>query len=543
MTKRSLSYILLGLIFLIYSITFIKSYQLNLNGYITYPLFDDGMISLEYGRNLSINGQFFSGNQTDPTIGFTSYLWVILLFFTTKLGSVFGVTAYQLPYLVIALNILILQSALFLTSRLLKNSNLENFRIDCFIFICISLSSASILFWTLRGMEVPLAILMVAIFSNLAVMAKEKNNNLSTTILFAIASFIVFFARPDQSLMVISVALLLFLYQKYLQSLTILIFLALGYATYRSLNNYLFGQSASNSYFLKVTETTVISRLEQWSYGLLMQLQHHWAYLVVFGIITFILLSKIKEKNYHFFLAEKFKKSFLIQLLSIIVFVKLITWAYIGGDGWEQIPFLNRFLTSILPVCIILIILIFKEIFIQRKIIFIFTLFLMLNTSYAIKIIGYDSYNDKKYSYIGYKIGKEFGDKVTILNYWYGQPSYYSSLFGAKSIDGLGKIDPIVAKSQPKLKFWPGHDRWNHDHSIGILKPDLIIGMPCPKSHDLKFDCNAVWDEITKFYGYQPHTAPEGFTVFTSPNSKIIDLNNKINLLNLVISNNLLKIN
>jgi hypothetical protein len=111
-----------------------------------------------------------------------------------------------------------------------------------------------------------------------------------------------------------------------------------------------------------------------------------------------------------------------------------------------------------------------------------------------------------------------FGNSAVTMHYWYGLPSYYSSINQGRSIDGLGKIDPVVTHSHPMLSFKPGHDRWNHAHSIGELKPDLIVNMPCPSPHDLEFNCSTVWDEITVKYGYKPHTASDrSLTLFVSP--------------------------
>jgi hypothetical protein len=52
-----------------------------------------------------------------------------------------------------------------------------------------------------------------------------------------------------------------------------------------------------------------------------------------------------------------------------------------------------------------------------------------------------------------------------------GQISYYSN---RRSIDLLGKSDPVIAKGPPATSFRPGHNKWNYDYSIMTLHPDLI---------------------------------------------------------------------
>ena len=52
-----------------------------------------------------------------------------------------------------------------------------------------------------------------------------------------------------------------------------------------------------------------------------------------------------------------------------------------------------------------------------------------------------------------------------------GQIPYLSE---RRSIDLLGLNDPVVARGPRSTAFYPGHDKWNYDYSIGKLQPDLI---------------------------------------------------------------------
>lgn len=232
------------------------------------------MISLEYGRNFALTGQFFSGMQAEQTIGFTSYLWVLFLAVISKLGF----SALKLPYAVVILNVTILMVALFFTARLFNGNNQsERCRL---IFLGLLLSSPAVLFWTLRGMEVPLAILMLAIFLNLAIYAKEENQGIRILIFCGLASMATPFARPDQAPIVITIAVLLAVHHKYKSSAVMLSGLAIGQYSYSILNKAIFGQAVSNSYFLKVTGTSLTTRLERWNYALQDQLQHHWLWWI-----------------------------------------------------------------------------------------------------------------------------------------------------------------------------------------------------------------------------------------------------------------------
>lgn len=68
-------------------------------------------------------------------------------------------------------------------------------------------------------------------------------------------------------------------------------------------------------------------------------------------------------------------------------------------------------------------------------------------------------------------------DDATVAVAWGGAPPYYS---GRTSIDLLGKSDAVVARGSPHLgiPLYPGHNKWDYDHSIGNLRPDLIAQLP-----------------------------------------------------------------
>ena len=52
-----------------------------------------------------------------------------------------------------------------------------------------------------------------------------------------------------------------------------------------------------------------------------------------------------------------------------------------------------------------------------------------------------------------------------------GQIPYYSQ---RSSIDLLGLNDPVIARGPRRTSFYPGHDKWNYEYSIGQQLPDLI---------------------------------------------------------------------
>ncbi len=55
---------------------------------------------------------------------------------------------------------------------------------------------------------------------------------------------------------------------------------------------------------------------------------------------------------------------------------------------------------------------------------------------------------------------------------WAGVPAYYSH---RTMLDLLGKNDTFIATSTPHGDFFPGHNKWDYDYSIGKLQPDVIF--------------------------------------------------------------------
>jgi hypothetical protein len=59
---------------------------------------------------------------------------------------------------------------------------------------------------------------------------------------------------------------------------------------------------------------------------------------------------------------------------------------------------------------------------------------------------------------------------------WAGSTPYFGE---RTAIDLLGKSDPIIARRPPAIpEFVPGHNKWDLEYSIGLLKPDLACNLP-----------------------------------------------------------------
>ncbi len=73
----------------------------------------------------------------------------------------------------------------------------------------------------------------------------------------------------------------------------------------------------------------------------------------------------------------------------------------------------------------------------------------------------------------GLVLGEITRPGASIAVIWAGAPIYYAQRDG---IDLLGKMDPVIAHGphHPGVPMYPGHDKFDFDHSIGVLRPDVI---------------------------------------------------------------------
>lgn len=81
---------------------------------------------------------------------------------------------------------------------------------------------------------------------------------------------------------------------------------------------------------------------------------------------------------------------------------------------------------------------------------------------------------------------------------WAGTVPYFSRL---RCYDFLGKCDPVVARMQQARDFYPGHNKWSFRHTVGELRPSLIVQTPHNTKADIDYmlSLNYRWMQNTIF--------------------------------------------
>jgi hypothetical protein len=221
-----------------------------------------------------------------------------------------------------------------------------------------------------------------------------------------------------------------------------------------------------------------------------------------------------------------------VVVIASAMFLAMAAYAvYIGGDAWEA-EMLNRFYATILPLVPLIIGLSFNTV--RQRITPLFVSFALLVTSIGAGVTVNPFGFSEKHLYIvaivstasaliiflisfiprdglmaaaviaavcaivsAYPVAQQLKNNDLMLTrtnlfvtesvetmrdttetgasigtVWAGVPAYYSH---RTMFDLLGKNDTFIATSAPHGDFFPGHNKWDYDYSIGKLQPDVIF--------------------------------------------------------------------
>jgi hypothetical protein len=275
------------------------------------------------------------------------------------------------------------------------------------------------------------------------------------------------------------------------------------------------GSWLPNTYHLKMDGVSPIDRISR---GIASSAKT----TVLFAIIAVALASQLRSKGMH----QR------VVVLASAMFLAMAAYAvYIGGDAWETEMF-NRFYATILPLVPLIIGLSFNTV--RKRIAPAFISLSVMVTSIGAGITVNPFGFSEKHLYIvaivsivsaliiflisfiprdglmaaaviaavcaivsAYPVAQQLKNNDLMLTrtnlfvtesvetmrdttetgasigtVWAGVPAYYSH---RTMFDLLGKNDTFIATSAPHGDFFPGHNKWDYDYSIGKLQPDVIF--------------------------------------------------------------------
>jgi hypothetical protein len=275
------------------------------------------------------------------------------------------------------------------------------------------------------------------------------------------------------------------------------------------------GSWLPNTYHLKMDGVPPIDRIAR---GLASSAKT----TVLFAIVGVALASQLRSKELH----QR------VVLIASAMFLVMAAYAvYIGGDAWESEMF-NRFYATILPLVPLIIGLSFNTI--RKRITPAFISLAVLVTAIGAGVtVNPFGFSEKHFEIVGvvsiltaliiflvsfiprdglmagavvaavcaivsaYPVAQQQKNNDLLLartnlfvtesvetmrdtteegavigTIWAGVPAYYSH---RTMLDLLGKNDTFIATSAPHGDFFPGHNKWDYEYSIGKLQPDVIF--------------------------------------------------------------------
>jgi len=482
-----------------------------------FTLFDDAMISMDYARTFAQTGRFVWYPGAPRVQGFTNPLWTLWMTIIHQ----FGFEGSTASLLVSLSGILLILGTSWVAYSIVTQALGEH------SIAPAVLASSSICFmyptvyWTLRGMEVGLlAFLTLLLIRGVLHNATNPPSGFSGSILLPAALGI---ATRFDFIVVCMVALLAMTFWAPLHArrrtlINYGAFFIACLAIVSGLQKVYWGSWFPNTYHLKIDGVDLFDRISRGAVS--------GAKALVLVSLLLISVSIVKR------ISQPARR--LVQL-SAAVFLAISAYAvYIGGDAWED-QMLNRFFATGLPLIAIVVATAFGERISRLHIAVLISSVVIASVGYGATVNPFGfSRRDIELALVISVVGSilivtaslvrvqslqfltsaailitvvtavsgiplqrqirndnVLGSRVnvyvteivenlalttkpdaTIATVWAGVPAYYSH---RTMLDLLGKNDTYIARTVPHGAFFPGHNKWDYNYSIGQLQPDVIF--------------------------------------------------------------------
>jgi arabinofuranosyltransferase len=462
-TERKSLYLIL-IIAVIFYLAFIVGTSFVVGNDRFFTLVDDVMISMRYAKHLAQGHGLVWNIGEAPVEGFTNLGWTLYLAF---------LHLFPIPASKISLAVMLTSSAILLAniyvvwqiaSHLLpdsKHAPMLAALVTAFYF--------PLVFWSLRGMEVGLLVLLIDLSILIGYTQKK-------TFLVGVLLALAILVRLDA--VIAAVLVVAYLFAKDKRSAIVhaaaVIVTTIGILW---LQQAYFGSFLPITYYQKVTGFSALDRIR---HGILVFNEfaaRDTLFLLLFSLagIFFYKLQRNRE-----------------ALLLIGIFLAQCAYSiYVGGDYAEpETNAANRFITQGMPALILLFSWITSRILTDLKVGQSQSASTKLKTNPAVPLaLGvllivsgepwfmYTIDNapllkaDIRRVRLGLHIAQNTSPEAVIAVHAAGQVPYYSE---RTTIDLLGLNEPIIATGEAHGEFYPGHNKWDYDYSIGELQPDVI---------------------------------------------------------------------
>jgi len=496
MNFRILRNTLFGLIvlgFLYYAYRYIQASSFFVEGHRYYVLFDDAMISMRYAWNLA-HGNGLVWNPGERVEGFTNPLWVGFM----ALFHLFPIPAEKISLYIQWAGALFLAANLYFVKRITEEFT------DSLIVMLAAVSITAFYgpldTWGLLGMEVSLLALVTSAAVWMTLRTNPERFNPWIYILLAVSTLV----RVDMAvpyLVILGVMLFAqpqFRKQHLLWGLSLLLLFIGG----QTLARYLYyGDVLPNTYYLKLEGFPFSLRILRGLYTLFTLIWYSNWVLCLLPLAIFF-----------------FRRDWKVLLVWLVFLAQVAYSVYVGGDAWEHKGGANRFISTAIPLFFVLFAWVLDEIrktvagkwrspersesgveghgkvasVLSNGAMILIVLFSIGNFNALLS----DWTNIERWllrKRATFVAGNENNIVNAINVEKITRPGASMAVVGAGTtpyllpdryaIDLLGKEDPVIAHGPIRYPMSivdipgmrPGHMKWNYEHSIGELKPDVIV--------------------------------------------------------------------
>ena len=516
-----------------------------------FTLFDDALISLTYARTFADTGELVWFPGADRVEGVTNPLWTLYM----SLIHLLGLSDSQIILVVSVTGLLSVIASGLIAGRLALKIMPGARWVEPASVLAVSVSFPA-LFWSIRGMEVGLQLLLACIL--LLLIARSISSMATSTTALTMILFITVlgvWTRLDFLVIVLAVAAWLLVSTRRRDSGWVLAFVlivagAAAFTLQAAWRWAYYGHFLPNTYYLKVEGHDLVDRVlrGQWTDGKL-------PLLIAVLVLSALVFCTFKNRR---------DRSFLIAGMLLTVSVALVAYStYVGGDAWDELTVPNRYVVPSFAFGAVLF-LTTTALMLSRGVRWYFVVgplaaglpFLVLglrallrgsiqlddsipgvqvaallavtgiavliaiywvllwNVSSsgrdkvpptAVKIVavtlslilsgslswmsvaingGPKVTSDQRYTEYGLVLRDTLLPGTSVAVTFAGAPVYFSRL---NAIDLLGKNDPVIARMQPVLGFKPGHDKFDYEYSIGVLRPDVVMQLFVASEEDYAY--------------------------------------------------------
>lgn len=447
---------------------FIARTSFRADGQPFFTLLDDAMISMRYAQHLA-EGNGLVWNIGEPPIqGFTNPGWVLIMAVIHLL---------RIPQNSISLVVMTISAGTLLANTIVVERICRRImptgRLAPLLAAAVTAFYFPLVFWSLRGMEVGLLVLLVdlALLAALEFKPGARVAAASLGVLLSMALVV----RLDAIVEAVVILGYVFAFKgsghrsAWLSALMVagtLIAILLFQGAY-------FGDALPNTYYQKLAGGDFVDRLR---HGILVFVQYALRDVVVLTLAAAVGIAGFREL-----------RSPEVLLLAGLFTVQCMYSVWVGGDYAEpEVSSANRFIAQGFPPLMVLYAVV-VELGLSKGSrmstgvrAWISTLAVGLAT--LLVISGMPWYRWAEYNApllrsdirrvrAGLAIAEHTSPNAVIAVHAAGQIPYFSE---RRTIDLLGLNDPMIARGPRRTSFYPGHDKWNYEYSIGKLLPDLL---------------------------------------------------------------------